>query len=852
MRLKSLLIFVFLLAIAVAASAQSITDIDFENIKVDNLSEQRIQQIKSEAQSRGLSTNEVVQLAVSRGMPQAEATKLQRRLNQVGTGGGAGEQLGGISRQMRYSPTDTSQANYFDSFFGAGGQRDSIRLYQDIRFLKYRVEQDSLALERRKLQNKIFGFELFQNTGGSFQPNLNIPTPKDYQLGAGDQIVIDIWGAAETTYQLQISPDGVINVTNVGPIQLNGLTIEEASEKLKEQLGQIYSGLNPADESQKDTYMQVSLGQVRSINVAVIGEVRRPGSYTLPSLATVFNALYSAGGPTVSGSFRNIQVLRGDSVAATFDLYDLLINSDQSDNIRLRSQDIIKIGPYANRVEVTGEVKRKGIYETKEGDYLSDLIDYAGGFTGDAYSHRIRITGNDSRQRTINDVTKSNFDSFEINNGDSVAVGKVLDRFRNLVEIKGAVFREGKYSLTDTTTVSALIERAEGLRGDAFQNRGLIYREQEDYTLETIPFDVAEVMTDSKKDISLQKNDLVMISSILDMKLNYFVDIEGPVQNPDQYKYADNMTLEDLILQAGGFKQGATPNHVEVARRKTRNNKDEYNTSQIAQIHRFDLNEDLTLGDKASDFVLNPFDKVYVRSIPNYTKQRNVVIKGEVKYPGTYSLETKNDRISNIIERAGGITENAYPQGATLYRELEEGQIASDDEESRQGFFEQSEDSLRLGRLEEEEEKTISQIGVDLPAIMQNPGANHDLFVQEGDSIVVPKELQTVIVDGGVFYPRSVRYRDGLNYKDYIASAGGFNDLARKGDAYVIYANGDVEKVNRFLFFKNYPEIKPGAKLVVPEKSAGKKLSPQERVSLLSAITSTAVLIVTTIVQLNR
>ncbi|WP_445665896.1 SLBB domain-containing protein [Fodinibius sp. AD559] len=847
MRLKSLLTIVFLTVLTIAASGQSITDIDFENIKVDNLSEQQIQQIKAEAESRGLSTNEVVQLAVARGMPQTEAQKLQRRLGQVS---GAGNQRdGGTSDRMRFSTPDTARANEFDSFFRADTRRDSLQFYQDIRFLKYQIQQDSLKLERQKLRNKIFGFELFQNATTSFQPALNIPTPQDYQLGPGDQLLIDIWGAAETTYQPQVTPEGTINIPNIGPIPLSGLTIEEASDKLHERLGEIYSGLNPADSAQKDTYMQISLGQVRSINVSVIGEVRQPGSYSLPSLATVFNALYSAGGPSVTGSFRDIQVIRGDSIATTFDLYDLLINSNQTDNIRLQSQDIIKINPYINRVEVTGEVKRDGIYETKEGDRLADLIKYAGGFTGDAYSHRIRITGNDSRQRTIDDVTKPNFENYEITNGDSVAVGKVLDRFKNLVEIKGAVFREGKYALTDTSTVATLIERAEGLRGDAFQNRGLIYREQEDYTLKTIPFDVAEVMSNPDKDIPLEKNDLIMISSILDMKLNYFVEIEGPVQNPDKYEFAEEMTLEDLILQAGGFKQGATPNHVEVARRKTRANQDDYNTSQIAQIHRFDLNEDLSLGSEASNFVLNPFDKVYIRSIPNYTEQKNIVISGEVKYPGSYSLESKNDRISDIIQRAGGLTGNAYPEGATLYRELEDGQLSNSNQGDPQGFI--AADTTGR-RLEQEDQITISKIGISLPDIMKNPGSKYDLFVQEADSIVIPEELQTVTVDGGVFYPRSVRYQEGMNYKDYIGSAGGFTNLARKGRAYIIYANGDVEKVNRFLFFKNYPEVKPGAKLVVPEKPESAKLSPQERISILSAITSTAALIVTTIVQINR
>lgn len=845
------LLLLFFLSFSIGAFAQSLSDIDFENINIDNLSDQQIQQIKAEAENRGLSISQIEQLAIAQGMPQTQATKLRQRLNEAG-GRSFQTDEGDVSGRLRYAQPDTSQARFFDNLLGGDSIRDSLRLNQNIEYVRYQTRQDSLELERKKLRDKIFGFELFDNGSGSFEPELNIPTPTDYQLGPGDQLIIDIWGAAETNYQLEVSPDGMISIDNVGPIQVNGLSIEEVSKRLKERLGEIYSGLNPSDQANKDTYMQVSLGQVRSIKVTVIGEVIQPGSYTLPSLATVFNALYNSGGPSVSGSFREIQVIRGDSIATTFDLYDLLINSDQSDNIRLRSQDIIKVSPYINRVEVEGEVKREGIYETKEDESLTNLLRYTGGFTGDAYTHRIKIIGNTSRQKTINDITEANFDNYELNNGDYVTVGKVLDRFTNLVEIEGAVFREGQYALTDTSTVSSLITRADGLRGDAFQNRGLIYREEDDYTLKTIPFNVLEVVNNPDSDIKLEKNDLVLISSIHDMREDYFIEIEGPVQNPDKYKFADDMTLEDIILQAGGFRRGATPNHIEVARRKTDGDDEQYETSQIAEVFRFNIDENLELDPEGSDFDLKPFDKVYVRTLPNYTQQKDVVVSGEVKYPGTYSLETKNDRISDIIERAGGLTAEAYTQGASLYRTLREDELArTTDEDELQGFFVTDGDTLQRDQ-EENNQRTISKIGINLPDIVSNPGSRYDLYLEEADSLYIPKQLQTVTVEGGVFYPRSIRYQEGMNYKDYITSAGGFTDLAKDNKSYIIYANGDVKRVRKFLFFRNYPEVEPGAKLVVPEKPEDAKLSPQERISILSAITSTAALIVTTIVQVSR
>ena len=850
MKFKFSLLFLAFLSFTILASAQSIENIDFENINVDNLTEQQIQRLNDAAKDRGLSANQLAQLAVQRGMPRSEAVKLRNRLNQAG-GSGRNNSSSGNNR-LRYTELDISDTQFFDGFFGADSTRDSLHFYQSIELVKYQTKQDSIALVKQKLKDKIFGYSLFNNSATSFEPSLNIPTPANYQLGAGDELIIDIYGSTEDNYQLQVSPDGMVVINNIGPIYINGLTIEEAKTRLKSRLGEIYSGLNPSQESEKNTYMQLSLGQVRSIKVTVIGEANKPGTYTVSSLATVFNALYSAGGPTVTGSFRNIDIIRGDSVISNFDLYNLLIDGNQSKNIRLRDQDIIKINPYVNRVQINGEVKRPGIYETRNAETLEELIKFAGRFTGNAYQDRIKIIGSTDRQRRINDVAKGDFDEFNLHNGDLVNVEKVLDRFENIVEIRGAVFREGRYEVTDTTTLHSLIKRAEGLRGDAFQNRGLIYREQDDYTLETLRFGVKELMQNpDENDIALRKNDLVIISSIFDLRDEYFVQIQGAVQSPDKYKFADGMTLEDIIFQANGFTNEATPYRIEVARR-LQSEQEDFNTSQIADIFRFNVNKNLSMKPGTAAFELEPFDKVYIRKAPNYQKQQDVIISGQVEYPGSYSLETENDRVSDIINRAGGLTNDAYTEGATLFREVPGLKTdKNEDTEDIEGFFTQRRDSLNQ-RNQKPNEVTISKIGLQLPRILENPESKFDFFVQKQDSIFVPKQLQTVIVKGGVFYPTSIRYDDDLTYRDYITAAGGYNELAKNKNSYIVYANGDVNRVKRFLFFKDYPSVKPGATLVVPEEEAVKSLSAQERVAIYSAIVSTIAVVSTTIFQITR
>lgn len=851
--LKSSFVFFFLL-ITATVSAQNLSNMDFQNMNVDNLSDQQLRQMYQQLQSRGISINQAVQMAVARGMPQNQASRLAQRLQRVSTSvaGGARSGLAGQGR-LRTQPIDTSNFG-MPGLFPGDTTGFMPGMFASPAMLKYQVRQDSIQLAKRKLRDRIFGYSLFSVSDQSFQPALNIPTPINYQLGPGDEVIIDIWGAAEMTYQLVVSPDGMINIQNLGPIHVSGLTIKEVNERLYERLGEIYSGLNPPNESNKDTYMQVTLGQVRSIDVTVLGEVRMPGTYTISSLSTVFNALIAAGGPSTTGSFRKINVLRGDSVATSFDLYDLLVASDQSDNIRLRSQDIVQVQPYINRVEITGEIKRPGIYELKKKETLADLIQYAGDFTDKAYTDRIKVIGNTPKQKRITDVNKGRFDNFILSNGDSVHVGKILDRFVNKVEIRGAVYRPGEYALNDTTTLYSLIQRADGLMGDAFMNRGIIYRTRDNYTIESISFNVRELMDNPvEHNIKLLKNDIVKISSIFELRENFTIGINGPILQPGQYEFVYDMTLEDLIYQAGGFRQEADPHRIEVARRirdisdSTRVPPSNGTSSKIANIYTFKVSENLTLSKRGSKFKLQPFDEVYIRELPNYEQQKEIHVVGEVKYPGKYSLSSRDDRISDLIKRAGGITSEAYTQGATLFRQQEFIQQRAQQTQANiegQNDEEENEQNLQNQRL--------AQVGINLPRVLNNPGSKYDLYLEEGDSLFVPKQLQTVTVKGGVFYPTTIRFEGDRSFQDYITAAGGYTELAKKKSAYIIYPNGDVDRAKSFLFFKNFPDVAPGATIVVPEKDQLTRLSPQERISIYSSITSTAVLIVTTIIQITN
>jgi protein involved in polysaccharide export with SLBB domain len=785
--------------------AQNIGGVDISNIRADQLSEAQIRQIDERIREEGLTLAEFERLAIQQGAAASEVRAVRQRIQEFRMG-----------REER--PTIET------------GETRTIERETEPQFVPIEVdpiETDSL---------KIFGMDLFSQVSRTFEPSFNIPTPIDYTLGPGDEIVIDIWGAAETTYRLTINAEGNIRIDNLGPIFLNGLTIEDAETRIINQLSNIYSGLRPNQPDQANTFAQVSLGNVRSIKVTVMGEVKQPATYTVTSLSTVFNALYSAGGPNRSGSFRSIQVIRGQDIVATLDIYDFLIYGDQSDNIRLRDQDIIRVEPYHNRVHVWGETKRIGFFEMKEGETLSNLIDYSGGFTEEAYTRRLVLHRNTPTQRSVSDVLYPEGGSLPIMNGDKLRVGQILERYENRVTIEGAVFRPGEYELTADMTLYELIQKAEGPTEDAFMSRGIIYRLQDDLSLSTHSFDVQNLMHDPEEhDIRLRRDDQVRISSIFDMREDYTIRVNGAVNEGGEFEYADNMTVEDAIFQAGGFTEAAAEYRVEVARRVTGDG-DQIRMDRIARIYRFSVDENLQFSTDDQDFRLRPFDQVFVRPRPNYQAQQTVSIEGEVQFPGTYVLESRNARISDLIDWAGGLSEYAFPEGASLVRQIVEDQL---------------EEVQMLDTLVTDTIDASTQVGIELAEVLSNPSSRANLILEPGDVITVPKELETVRVEGEVLFPVSIRYDERRSFQSYIDAAGGVTEEARRRRAYIVYANGEVDRTKRFLFFRNNPEVRPGATIYIPPRPEQRELTTQERVSLASSIASTAILIATLVDRLN-
>lgn len=821
---------------------------DLSEVRVDQLSDAQIREFVIKAQESGLSPAQLEQAARQRGMSPAEISKLRQRIDQLGldargqdTGATA---MGGTGRGMPGGATEFSRGFSLDS---ATDNSPTARF-------------NRIALTFRNLKPRIFGQDLFNNPNLTFAPDMNLPTPAGYQLGPGDELNIDIYGYSDVTHQVMVSPDGYIRIPNLGPIQVNGLSIEEARRRIRSELVRIYGSIRSGETS-----VQITLNNIRSIRVTIIGEANLPGTYTISSLATAFNALYASGGPNESGSFRNIEVIRNNEVIARIDIYDFLLHGNNSANVRLQDQDVIKINPYQTRVQIKGEVKRPAIFEALPGETLANLLEFAGGFTQDAYTGRIVVVRNADGQKSIADVATDDFDSFALQLGDVYTVDKILDRYTNRVSITGAVFRPGTYALESGITVRQLIEKAAGLREDAFLNRINIYRIEEDLEPRLLSVDLGAILNGTAEDVSLQREDSIHVASRFDLREEYHVVISGAVQRPDTFAYSRDMNLESLIMMAGGFTEAATPQRVEISRR-VRNADPEGANPATAEIFRFDINRDLSSSPDAAGFALEPFDQVFVRAEPGYEIQKNISIEGEVKYPGTYSTSHKNDRISDIINRAGGLLPDAYIEGAVLIRkeqmdvearlkleELKEQQRLSELASGANVGVDTGRRQLMIDSLEQTLlNKRPNLVNIDLEAILENPGSKYDLIAQEGDVIRIPRLLQTVKVGGEVLYPKTVRFEKGISFKRYVNQAGGFSQDALKRRSYVVYANGGVRSTRKFLFFNNYPRVKPGAEIVVPERADANKMSVQEVVGLTSGIASLTALIITIINSINK
>ncbi|HMP99348.1 MAG TPA: SLBB domain-containing protein [Cyclobacteriaceae bacterium] len=808
-------------------NAQTIPDIS--SISVDELSDNQIVELMNRASAMGYTEDDFINMARGQGMPAAELAKLSKRIKDIQT-----------ARVAR------AQSNI--------GQRD--RKQSDLDVITNRRAEAAQAVNASEIE--IFGLGFFTSAEKlSFEPSLNAPLLKGYVLGPGDELYIDIYGASEQYYEAKIGADGRLLLQNIGPIQLTGLTIEQASQRIKTKLASVYAGMAG---SNPNTFVNVSLGNVRTIKVNLVGEVRMPGTYTVSALSNAFNALYLAGGPNTNGTLRAIQVYRNNNLVATIDAYEYLLQGKTSQNVQLQDQDVIIVNPFIARISITGAVKRPGIFEVKGEENFNTLLQYAGGFTDDAYRERISVSRNTDTEKIVSDIFKDQFQLFTTKGGDIYYVGKILDRYQNRVQIKGAVFREGSYAVTDDLTVKELIKRADGLRGDAYLKRALITRTQEDLTTQTLAFDLGALMQGQLSDIKLAKEDILTIASIYDIREEFYVKITGEVNNGGVFPYSENMTVEDLVLLAKGLRESATESNIEIARRI----KDQ-NARDISEIINLKINKDLSLNSTDKTVKLEPFDHVIIRPNPNFKTERLIKVEGEVFFPGEYAIRNVNERISDVVKRAGGLNEFAYPKGATLIRytefferdselvkkranlskvlnRLEQDNI--DLTESEKLFLDRLDKKLFSTELSDadtdyaafakrERLLEISQrnalftdvniremetIGINLEEIMKNPGSRYDLILEEGDVLIIPKQLQTVRLRGKLLYPTIVRYEAGKSMKYFINHAGGFETRAKRRQTYVVYANGEVARTRSFLFIKNYPSVEPGAEVIVPAK----------------------------------
>ncbi len=671
----------------------------------------------------------------------------------------------------------------------------------------------------------VFGREVFSSKNLTFAPNYNMPTPPNYVLGPDDELIVEVWGSSEMHSKQKITPDGTITIQGIGPISVVGLTMQEANQRISSRIVQIMEGAQ----------VNVSLGEIRSITVNLAGEVMVPGTYTLPSLATVFNAVYAAGGVNRIGSLRSIKVYRNSQQIADLDVYDYLIYGRYETNIRLEDNDMIIVSPYENYVTLTGKIKRERVYELKKGETLKNAIEYAGGFTGDAYSENLNIFRKTGRQHSIQTVDQADFDSFVMYDGDSVVVDKIIADYANRLTITGAVWRPGDYQLSENlSTLSQLIAKAEGLRGDEFASRGQITRRKPDFTYEIIPFDVRAAATGTI-DIPLQKEDLVYIPNILELRENYQIIVKGEVNRPDTLPYYEGMTVEDAIIRSGGLKESASYANIEIARRIKDPNSTTY-TNRTADIHTFSITGDLAIAPEANRFTLMPFDEIYIRRSPGYREQQSVTVSGEVLYAGDYVLATAGERLSDVIRKAGGVTPEAYVRGASIKRMMTDSEKAKVDAMLRMARNEEnavSEEDLQID--------SVYPIGVDIEQALLNPGCSDDIILRDGDQILIPKYNSTVKISGSVLYPNTTTF-DKPKLKSYISQAGGYRDGARRRP-FVIYMNGKVAATRTGFFCKNYPKVEPGCEIVVPVKQKKATNTLGQVMGMVSSTTSLAAMI---------
>ena len=690
----------------------------------------------------------------------------------------------------------------------------------------------------------VFGRDIFNRRMLTFEPNMNIATPANYVVGAGDRVIIDVYGASQKSEQLEVSPDGTITVEGFGPIHIAGLTVSAANEKIKQELGQRYKSSN----------IRMTVGQTRTISVNVMGEVTAPGTYTLSAFATVFHAIYMAGGVTGVGTLRSIKVYRGGRQLTVVDVYDYILNGKLAGNVRLADNDVIVVGPYDCLVDISGQVKRPMAYEMRKGESLATLLKYAGGFTSKAYKKGIQVNRVSGEQYSAYNVQEFDISSFKLMDGDSVTVDSILERYANTVQIKGAVFHPGMFDLGGTNnTVRSLIESAGGLTEDAFTAHAVLHRMKPDRVRKVLSVDIEGIMAGTIADMPLENEDILFIPFRNETLNERTLTIHGEVQMPGIYEYAEDETVEDFILQAGGLTDAASTARVDVSRRISDPGATQA-SDEIANMYSFVVKNGMVVdGDRS--FTLEPYDEVYVRRSPAYQPQRNVLIEGEVLFPGNYALTTKNQRISELVKAAGGVTDQAYVRGARIERVMTEdekfrnrqvldlvrqkGQNAGldmvmQDEEAADYDINQARDSV-------ENDTVRYSVGIELDKALANPGSDYDVTLKEGDRLIVPEYNGTVKINGNVMYPNTVAYSDGKKYKWYVNQAGGFGSRAKKSRTFVVYQNGTVSKAKK-------ARIEPGCEIIVPSKTT----TPTEVIGQIGAVgTSMATLLTLLISVVN-
>ncbi len=829
-------------------------------VYAQQMTDDQVVQYVQNAQKAGKSQQEMAAELMRRGVTKEQLTRIQSNYQSGQMGGTSSMQMGNfqndrtrgnnIQQDMRFGkdsqnllqepmPRKKKQHRPWELKEEEPEDRFKRLPTEEEEMLEHPVLKDSLWMYRQEEPEEeedpteqIYGHDLFDNPNLTFEPNINVATPSSYSLGPGDEVIIDVWGASETTIRQVVSPEGCILVNSLGPIYLSGKTVAEANEFVKQELSKIYSGITGDAPT---TYVKLTLGEIRTIQVSVMGEVNVPGTYTLSSFASVFHALYYAGGVNDIGTLRSVRVVREGNTIAELDIYEYIMRGQIDDNIRLQDGDVILVNPYISLVRVFGKVKRPMYYEMKKDESVGTLLKYVGGFTGDAYKRAVRVVRRTGREHEIFNVTEANFSSFLMEDGDAVTVDSVLNRFVNRIELRGAVYRPGIYQLDEkVNTVKTLIQEAEGVLGDAFLNRAILDRENDDLTHEMLQVDVKGILKGTAPDIPLQKNDVLYIPSIHDLREEQTVAIHGEVADPGTYLYSEEMTVEDLVIQAGGLLEAAATVKVEVARRVKSPRSEEFSES-VGQSFSFDLKEGLLVGSGSEDFHLMPFDEVYIRRSPAYYKQRNVTVAGEVLFSGNYALSKKNERLSDLVAKAGGVTPAAYVRGARLIRTMTEDEIRRSENTRRMITMG---DSITMSKLDL---SNVYSVGINLEKALANPGSQYDMVLREDDILYVPEYVSTVKINGAVMYPNTVLYKEGESLSYYIDQAGGYGNRAKKRKAYVVYMNGTVARLRA----RSSKAIEPGCEIIVPAKDPSKRISAAEMVSMGTSVASLATMIAT-------